>query len=330
MALSNSEYDSIMRRLNERRLNSRYEQEQRIAEIHKTIPEFARLEARIAEITMERAEAVLGNDGGEAISLAEYAAAIENISNRKTALLIQHGYEANYLEPQFRCPLCRDTGFVDNEKCSCFRRMETELFYAQSNNKNLNTSETFDNFRFDYYSSTLVDSTTGKNSLATITEIYNTCLGFARDFSTDNGRNLLFYGESGLGKTYLTNCIANMVITGGFGVIYLTATELFDVFARGAYGRDNDSHERIDDIMSCDLLIIDDLGTEVSNSFTNSKLFYCVNDRLLRKTSTIISTNLPLNKLYEQYTDRIFSRIVQAYKTLKFFGENIRLKTIKP
>lgn len=330
MALTNSQYDSIMRMYNERRLNNRYEQEQRILEVYNAIPELSGLDNQVASLTMQRAEAVLGSDETKAGSISEYNKAIENIANRKTALLMQHGYDHSYLEIKHDCPLCQDTGFINGSKCSCFRKAETEMFYSQSNNKNLNTAETFDNFRFDYYSSSLIDTTTGKSSLSTITDVYNTCLGFSRNFSVSGGRNLLFYGESGLGKTYLTNCIANMVIASGYSVIYLTATELFDIFARSTYNRDNSSFERIDDIMSCDLLIIDDLGTELSNSFTTSKLFYCINDRILRKTSTIISTNLSLDKIYEQYTDRIFSRIVQSYKPLKFFGENIRLKAIKP
>jgi DNA replication protein DnaC len=328
MALTASQYDSIMRMYNERRLNNRYEQEQRIKEVYAAIPELSKLDASIAALTMERANASLGSEESTAGSIEEYTRSIEAIANRKTALLMQHGYDPSCLELSYDCPLCRDTGFIDGAKCSCFHRAETELFYAQSNNKNLNTNETFENFRFDYYSSTLVDPASQTSSLTSITGIYNTCLGFAKDFTPYNGKNLLFYGESGLGKTYLTNCIAGKVIESGFSVIYLTATELFDVFAKNAYGRDNGSYERIDDIMKCDLLIIDDLGTEVTNSFTNSKLFYCINDRILRKASTIISTNLSLNQLYEQYSDRIFSRIVQSYKALKFFGENIRLKTI--
>lgn len=331
MALSSSQYDFIMQEYNQRRLNNRYLQEQRREEVYKAIPELSELDQAIAALTMKRAAAALGveADGEDnAFSLAEYTKEIEHIANRRTALLMQHGYEAGCLEPIYDCPHCKDTGYIDGVKCSCFRNIETRLFYSQSNNKNLNTDETFENFRFDLYSSTLTDSTTGMNSLTSITSIYNTCLNFSNTFSKLNGRNLLFYGESGLGKTYLTNCIANKVISDGFNVIYLTATELFDLFSKSAYNHNSDDFNRIDDIMECDLLIIDDLGTEVISSFTNSKLFYCINDRILKKSSTIISTNLPLNRLYELYSDRIFSRIIQSYKTLKFFGENIRLKTI--
>lgn len=328
MALTSAQYDSIMRMYNERRLNNRYEQEQHIREVYNAIPELAALDEKITQLTLRRAEAVLGNEETAALPLSEYADTIDTIAARKNALLMKHGYDHSYLELHYDCPMCRDTGYIGGSKCACFKKAETELFYSQSNNKNLNINETFDNFRFDFYSSSLIDPATGKSSLATITEAYNTCLSFANDFSAANGRNLLFYGESGLGKTYLTNCIANVIVANGFSYIYLTATELFDIFTRSSYSHDSSSYDRIDDIMSCDLLIIDDLGTEMTNSFTTSKLFYCINDRILRNASTIISTNLALNNLYAQYTDRIFSRIIQSYKTLKFFGENIRMKSI--
>lgn len=328
MARNASQYDDLMREYNQRRLDNRYRQEQRRKEVYEKIPELSELDNSIAALTMERAAATLSTEDAVPCSLADYTEAVERISGRKTALLIQHGYDVDYLEPIYDCAACKDTGYIEAQKCSCLRRAETARFYAQSNNKNLNTGETFGNFRFDLYSSELVDASTGTNSLASITNIYNACLTFSNTFAALDGRNLLFYGESGLGKTYLSNCIANKVISDGFSVIYLTATELFDLFSKCTYSRDVSAFERIDDIMECDLLIIDDLGTEVVSSFTNSKLFYCINDRILKKSSTIISTNLPLNKLYEQYSDRIFSRIIQSYKTYKFFGENIRLKTI--
>lgn len=326
MALSSSQYDSIMLEYNQKRLDNRHRLELRTKEVYQAIPELSELDATIVKLAMERATTLLGFNEANVSSKESYDEAIANISARKSALLMQHGYAVDYLEPIYDCPLCQDTGYVNDHKCACFLKAETDLFYAQSNNKNLNPDETFDNFRFDLYSSSIIDPATGKSSFTAMTEIYNECLHFAESFSKCNKNNLLFHGSSGLGKTYLTNCIANRVISQGYSVVYLTATELFDLFAKSTYGKDENNFQRIDDIINCDLLIIDDLGTEIQNSFTYSKLFYCINERILNENSTIISTNMEPSKLYEQYFDRIFSRIIQSYKTLKFFGENIRLK----
>ena len=161
-----------------------------------------------------------------------------------------------------------------------------------------------------------------------ILNVTNDISGFIEDFPS--ARNLLFYGDTGVGKTYLTHCIAKALLDKGYSVLYLTAIDLFDIFSKYAFDNDNeaDYREAFSQILDCDLLIIDDLGTELANSFTNSRLFYCINERIILEHSTIISTNLDLQGLMNAYSERIFSRITMSYNIYKIFGEDIRLKQI--
>ena len=152
-----------------------------------------------------------------------------------------------------------------------------------------------------------------------------TALEFVDTFA-DEFRNLFLYGDTGVGKTFLSNCIAKELIDKSFSVIYLTAHEFFDTMAKGKFERDDTAEEMCEHIFDCDLLIIDDLGTELPNSFTVSQLFLCLNERLLRRKSTIISTNLSLESLVEIYSERTFSRITSNYTMLKLTGDDIRIK----
>lgn len=327
MALTPEQYNAIMRIYDERNNYNVSEHNRRLLEVYKAIPKLRELDQELSELSLKRAESMLGFSGdNKPLNIDEYNKLSNDISNRRTALLIKNGFDPNYLDMSYTCSKCNDTGYINNEKCSCFKKLEIEFYYSQLNTKNINSDETFDNFVFDYYSSSKIDQVSGKSSLSNITDIYNSCLNFANGFTTNYNQNLLFHGEAGLGKTFLTNCIANTVIKNGFTVIYMTATEFFDLCVRVAYSKEPNLYSRMDDVMECDLLIIDDLGTEVSNTFTNSKLFACINDRMLRHSSTIISTNLSFKQICDQYSDRLFSRIIQSYKTFKFFGEDIRLK----
>lgn len=331
MGLSNAQYDAIMRRYSERQSENKRIQSDRRTEISARIPEFDELDKRIAELSMDYAITALEGDGLSGDSLKKLQHNIQTLSARKSELLEANGYAANYLEPVFTCYDCQDTGYIDNQKCHCFKKAITELFYSQSNIKNIRANETFDTFSIHCYSHSFKDPATNKSAYDHMVDVYKLAYNFADNFGKeDSTKNLLFYGDTGLGKTFLSNCIANKLINSCHSVIYLTAIELFDTYSQSTFNKDSDQNEVVQEITDCDLLIIDDLGTELSNSFTNSRLFYCINDRLLKDKSTIISTNLTLNKLYEQYSDRIFSRIMHSYKAVKFYGDNIRLAAFKP
>ena len=199
------------------------------------------------------------------------------------------------------------------------------MLYTQSNLQAVLDDENFDTFSFGYYSSNYVDSTTGRSSLDNIKEVYRECRDFVDTFSS-SFRNLLLYGNPGIGKTFLSHCIAKELIDKSYSVIYFTAFELFDIMAKSRFDKNPVAETMYEHIFNCDLLIIDDLGAETSNPFTVSQLFHCINERLLRRKSTIISTNLSFDSLKETYTERTFSRIMSNYKMLKLTGDDIRIK----
>jgi DNA replication protein DnaC len=151
------------------------------------------------------------------------------------------------------------------------------------------------------------------------------CQNFIADFD-NKPKNLFFYGDTGVGKTFLSNCVAKELLEQGKSVIYFTAFQLFDILSKGVFERDADAIAAHQNIFDCDLLIIDDLGTEFANSFTTSQLFLCVNERILRNKSTIISTNLDMNQIVDIYSERTLSRIISNYSIIKLFGDDIRIK----
>lgn len=235
-----------------------------------------------------------------------------------SGLLVQAGFPKDYLTPHYVCPKCKDTGYIGNEKCSCFIQASIDLLYRESNITRYSSNETFDNFSLDFYSTEFTDPSTGLNSRDNAESVLSKCKDFVQHFPS--GDNILFYGDTGVGKTFLSNCIARALLDNAHSVLYMSAIELFDSFS--AYNEDDGGMQS--QIEECELLIIDDLGTELSNTFTNSKLFHCINSRLLGGRSTIISTNFALNELMDAYSERIFSRISSSYKLLKLYGDDIR------
>ena len=327
MGLKNYQFSQILREYDERRLRARHELEERTREVNERIPELARLDEQIAEQSVRRARLSLSGDASALNGLKE---ANQAISLQKKRLLIQSGYPEDYLTMRYQCPDCKDTGYIGTEKCHCFRQAIVDLVYAQSNVREAVKRENFQSFSFSYYSEDYVDELTGLTPLENIHRVVNTVRSFIRRFDSSY-ENLLLYGNTGVGKTFLSNCLAGELLNTAHTVIYLTAFQLFDILEQNKFGR-SDEPERLRNqfeyILDCDLLIIDDLGTELANAFTTSQLYLCINERWLNRKSTVISTNLSLEQLDSTYGERIFSRIMSNYTLLKIFGEDIRLKKL--
>ena len=186
--------------------------------------------------------------------------------------------------------------------------------------------ENFSNLSFSYYDDSELIPQIGMTNARYMRQVVGWCSDFVRDFGKKH-ENLLFTGSTGVGKTFLTNCIARELMDKYYSVIYLSASDLFEVFSRNKfdYQPEDDMKDMYRYILDCDLLIIDDLGTELNNSFTSSQLFYCINERMNMKRSTIISTNLSLAMLRDSYTDRVTSRIMSGYTIIPLYGGDIRL-----
>ena len=324
MALRNSQYDTLIRAYNQKQLKNRHELKLRTQRIYSQIPRIEEISQEIATVSVAEAKELLrGNEH----ALARLRAKLADLSEERTILLLRYGYPKDYLTLPCDCPDCHDTGYIGNEKCHCFRQAAIDMLYTQSNLKEILKTENFSTFSFDYYDNTEENPVTGKTAYENIKEIHTRCRQFASRFG-ERCENLLFYGGTGVGKTFLSNCIAKELLDSSFSVIYQTAIQLFDIFSRHAFdnGEEPAQDDMIQFILDCDLLIIDDLGTELSNAFTNSKLFYCLNERFTRKKPVLISTNLTLDKINQVYSERIFSRLSSNFTLLKFYGEDIRLK----
>lgn len=320
MSLTNSQYDSIMRIYNAIQIKNRHLQEEHINEVYSRCPSLKEIDDEIIDLSVNNAHKLISN---KADVLDEYKLKLKTLNDQKVEILRMNGYSPEYLEPVYDCPICHDTGYVDNATCKCFKKKVVDLFYAKSNLKNFIATQNFETFSYDYYSKTYIDPVTNISAYDNIVNVVSICHQYLDEF--DKGfHNLLIYGKSGVGKTFLSNCIAKELLESSHSVIYLTAIEFFDIFSNYNQTEDNYEDTAVESVLDCDLLIIDDLGTELSNSFTNSKLFYCINERMLKKRSTIISTNLSIQELNATYSERIISRIRSVYTILKIFGDDIR------
>ena len=322
MALTNSQYDAIMRDYNARQTLSRLSLEERTNKVYATIPEYKQLLDNISELSVDAAKcAIMGdNDAMNALK-----SEIASIQKRMEDLLVANGFSVDFLKPTYRCIHCQDTGYINNDKCSCFKQATIDLLYKQSNISNILNSENFDTFSLKFYSQEVTDPITGLTPYNNAKKVLSICKDYAENFPS--GDNIIFYGDTGVGKTFLSNCIAKALLDKSYSVLYMSAIDLFKNLIDNHSGsfEQGDATPIEQQVLTCDLLIIDDLGTELVNSLTNSKLFHVLNNRLQNNLSTVISTNFNLQQLMNTYSERIFSRISSSYKLLKLFGDDIRL-----
>ena len=325
MGLKNDQYNKILREYDMKQFKSRHELESRKAALYEEIPALKEFDDEMVSNSMRCARlAIMGDDS----AIEQLKQCNIDLTMRKTELLIAHGYPANYLTQHYECEDCQDTGYIGTEKCHCFKQAIVDLVYSQSNIKNVLQRENFSTYQLDYFSDTDIDPRSNLTPKANAKRVLSAARMFIDTFDTSY-RNILLYGNTGVGKTFLSNCIAKELLDSGHTIIYLTSFQLFDLLEKQAFSKDEEgitANNQLEYILDCDLLIIDDLGTELSNSFTNTKLFLVINERHLRTKSTIISTNLPIESIKANYSERIYSRITSDYMCLKLFGDDIRIK----
>ena len=322
MPLTNSQYDEIIRAYDARQLKNEHDREERTRYAYIKIPRLREIENSTATSSIAQAKKILE---GNTKALNTLKAQIASSSSEKKDLLKKAGFSADYLETSYKCPDCKDTGFIDGKRCHCFTQAAIDLVYTQSNLKSILLRENFSTFSFDYYSDKDINPATGLSSLATAKDAVAKCHDFIDHFD-DTFSNLYFYGDTGIGKTFLSNCIAKELLDRGHSVIYFTAFQLLDILSKGVFKRDEEALLSHRNIFDCDLLIIDDLGTELTNSFVASQFFLCINERILRKKSTVISTNLTLGNFMDTYSERVFSRVSSNYTMIKLIGKDIRIQ----
>lgn len=322
MPLNNSQYDTLIRQYNARQFHNQHVLEDRIAMIYEQNPRIEAIDHEISNVSVASAKLLLEGDDSVLATLKEQ---IASLSKEKAALMKSLGYPSDFLTAVYTCKDCKDTGYIGNKRCHCFVQAAIDLVYTQSNIKEILNQENFEHFSYDYYAKDQMNEGTGLSAYDTAKKAVLDCKAFIENFDS-TFENLFFYGETGVGKTFLSNCVAKELLDSGHSVIYFTSFQLFDIFEKNTFKKDADAMVANQNIFDCDLLIIDDLGTELSNSFTTSQLFLCLNERLLRKKSTLISTNLSMSELAATYSERICSRIFSNYTMIKLFGDDIRIK----
>lgn len=324
MGLETSQYDALMREYDKTRLAHKRQLDERILEIYNKIPRIKEINDSISSISVQGAKRMLLENTGSAEDIKRQ---IEALSNEKASILRENGYPDDYLSMRYTCKDCKDTGYVGQHKCHCLTNSIIEILYQQSNIKDVLQRENFNSFSFEHYDNNSKDPVTGLSPLENMHEVVRTCRDYIDTFGNEY-KSLYLYGATGVGKTFLTNCIAKELIDKSFSVIYVSSIRLFEILANSTFKKNynEDTSDIASNLLECDLLIIDDLGTELVNSFTASSLFNCINERHLRRKSVIISTNLSLAELRANYSERVFSRITSNYTMLKIYGDDLRMK----
>lgn len=326
------EYEKIdtSAQLSRIRLQNTTEHQRRLNEIYDKIPEIKNLDNQVSSIALEEVKKRLRQD--KANYSDSYESSILEISNKKAELLETNGYPKDYLDPIYNCPICQDWGEHNGKICECVKKIRIKELYNRSNLSNILSKENFDSYTLDYYSNEAYED----NKLTPYENAekqYNVAQNFVKNFDTKHD-NLLIYGGTGLGKTFLSNCIAKELLDSGHSVLYLSSNELFrDILVN--YTTFNDLYDQkvleeiYEYIFSSDLLIIDDLGSEVISAFVVSHLFEIINRRMLLDHSTLITTNFDLDTIQDRYSDRVSSRIAEKYILCPLYGDDIRYRRKK-
>ncbi len=329
MSISDTRISNLLREYEEIRSAAEAAARDRKQMIYTRIPRIQEIDQELDSFGLRAVQTYLRSGQNKELVLSTLKQNNEKLLAEKSQLLVQYGFPTNFLEIQYRCDLCKDTGYVDGKKCRCLQQKLIEQAYDTSNIKSVLKRENFSTFNLNRFSN---EPLVGEplTPLENIKLIRDRVFSYVQNFPNSVPANLLFYGTTGTGKTFFCNSIAKALLDRGYTVLYMTAYELcsaFEAFRFRDKSRPLSDDASIQDlIQNIDLLIIDDLGTEFSTALSVSDLFYCVNQRILLQKATIISTNLNLSQISKVYSDRMFSRISGNYQLLKLFGPDLRLQ----
>lgn len=318
-------YEAADRVLRERRRNAESQAEKRKAVFYSVCPQARGLEQRLAKTAVFAAKAVLAGKNAKE--------QLEHLREQNQTLRLQindllqsvHMTEQD-LEPAYQCSKCRDTGYIDGKMCSCLKALLQEEAYKRLNALTPLSLSTFEGFSLDFYPDS-TEQGSGRSPQKAMREILNNCRNYAETFSPSSSPNLLMQGATGLGKTHLSLAIANEALQKGYGVVYSSVNNLITRLENEHFGR-NETGDSGSLLESCDLLILDDLGTEFRSSFSVATIYNIINTRLLLRKPTIISTNLSMRELQDRYSDRFASRIAGSYVRFLFLGHDNRMQKL--
>ncbi|MBQ9438324.1 MAG: ATP-binding protein [Lachnospiraceae bacterium] len=320
MSLGEQKQKAIIEHYDRLRIENRREERRRAEEVYQRIPGFKELDDSSASSSTQALRMMLEKSSQEAEKVKPLLKKkLQNLQQEKAALLKRNGFPENYLDPIFFCPDCQDTGYIDGSPCHCYKALETEFLLGQSNLRLLVETANFKNLSYSYYQD---------EDLKWFQKAVGSAKRFIQTFHEEY-RNLFFLGTVGTGKTFLSGCIADELLKKGVSVYYFEASDFFNLLADLAFQKDGAPLETRESFWESQLLIIDDLGSELVNQFTTSRLFELLNARFLRRLPMIITTNLSLDDLQSQYSERILSRIISHFEILELSGKDIRMQKLK-
>lgn len=289
-------------------------------EAYARVPRLKQIDWELRQSMALAAQSIFASGEDVVTAMAQVRQANQALQEERKALIAEH-FEEGYLDDAPICEKCGGNGYVGSQMCECLAEL-----CRQEQKKELTLlnggKESFSQFRLDYYSD-IPDPKLGISPRVVMERTLRTCRTYAAEFG-EKPENLLFSGNTGLGKTFLSACIAKTVADRGFSVVYETASRMFSQMERARFSGDEDARRETEKYTQCDLMIIDDLGTEMGGQFTTAALYSVINDRLLRKKATIISTNLNTRDIEERYSTQIASRLLGSFQRVAFLGEDIR------
>ncbi len=314
-----------LRKLSQRKSDALDTAKQRRFELYNAAPRLGEIATRLSSLGAEVGRLALSGSGDKSARLKEMANLSVSLQNERKEILLRMGLEEDYLEPPHTCKECSDSGYVQGRRCACL----TALLKAEAC-KQLPAPEhlqeyCFDTFSLEYYPEHITVDGVGLREH--MKSVLHKCRGFADAFPS-HGESLLFYGGTGLGKTHLSLAIAQQVAGQGVGVAYASSQQLVDRAERAKFGRDQDGSDDIfvQTALKCDLLVLDDLGSEFSTQLSVATIFHVINTRQLEHRPTIISSNLSPEQMQERYSQRLVSRILCGYSVIPFVGQDVRMQ----
>ena len=333
--MANEVLNSLLKEYEQKRMKSELYLEKRKEKLYLEYPELQDIEDELNSYAIKTAKNILLNSSSNIELLNKK---IEDLRKKKKKIFLAHNIPEDFLSPSYECKICNDTGYVlgkdyRSQMCNCLKQRLLNVSYNKSNISSLD-KQNFSNFNINIFSDEInpakynVNISPRKNIL----NIKNKCIDFINNFENPNCKNLLFTGNTGLGKTFMSNCIAYELLKKGYSVLYQTAPVLFETIIDNKFNKYKNSQQDLfyKNVLDVDLLIIDDLGTEFLNGMKLSEFFTILNTRLLnlnsKVTKTIISTNLNIEQLFKNYEERIGSRIAGNYDIIYFFGDDLRFK----
>ena len=291
-------------------------------ELHAKLPELAEIDKKLSGVGLKLMSVALEFGVDKEAKFAALRKETDELNKKRDNLLVAAGYPADYTDVKYECEKCSDSGYVGIKMCDCMRNALVMAGYESSGIADLMRRQTFDNFSLDYYKQS-------EESYNKMGRILAYARNYAENFNSGSSESIAMFGGTGLGKTHLSSAIAKKVIEKGNDVFYVTAVGMMSDFEVEQFGSQHTPRgELTDRYFDCDLLIIDDLGAELTNNFTVSCLYNIINVRINRRAATILSTNLTQQELFKRYSERITSRIIGEFTILPFSGTDIRMQKI--